>query len=100
MIEVTVRVSFYELCHQERLEENLVIDAVEYGIAEPVAGDECTNWVFDTTGVYWLKKAVRLYYDLEIDWVAVAMLIDLLRERETLRKQNDYLTRRLSTYVE
>ena len=77
MTEILLTVSASELCLTESITEEMILAAVESGVAEPVEGEDLVNWVFDSTSVHWLKKAIRLHQDLEIDWVAVAMVIDL-----------------------
>ncbi len=81
MTELVLSISLHELCQCEGLSQQLIVEVVDHGIAQPVAGQSVVDWVFDTTSVHWLRKAVRLHDDLEIDWVAVAMVIDLLRQK-------------------
>ncbi len=87
MREIFLRVSICELCELEGIERDTVIEMVEYGIAAPIAGLEPAEWVFDTTSVHWLKKAARLRRDLDVDWLAVSMVIDLQRQNEELQRQ-------------
>jgi chaperone modulatory protein CbpM len=98
MSDIVLSISLRELCQYEGLNEQLIIEVVEHGIAQPVAGNDVVDWVFDTASVHWLKKAVRLHYDLEIDWVAVAMVIDLLQKNEALRRQNQCFEQQLSRF--
>ena len=100
MTELVVSISFHELCQYEDLSEQIVIEVVDHGIAEPVAGDDVADWVFDATSVHWLHKAVRLHNQLEIDWVAVAMVIDLLRRNEELERQRQCLEQQLGRFRE
>jgi chaperone modulatory protein CbpM len=72
---------------------------VQYDIARPVAGTSIEDWVFDANAAHWLKKALRLQRDLDLDWVAVAMLVDLLRERERLDRENRRLRQRLGRFL-
>ena len=88
MTEIVLSISTQELCQYQRLIQQLIIEVVDHGIAQPVMGKDVVDWAFDTTSVHWLQKAVRLRYDLELDWISVAMVIDLLQENESLRKQN------------
>ena len=57
-----MRISLHELCQYEGLNEQLIVEVVEHGIAQPVAGSRVVDWVFETTSVYWVRKAVRLHY--------------------------------------
>jgi chaperone modulatory protein CbpM len=100
MAELVLSISVHELCQYEELTEQLIVEVVDHGIAQPVAGREVADWVFDTTSVHWLRKAVRLHADLEIDWVAVAMVIDLLRRNEALQKRNQYFEQQLKHFLD
>jgi chaperone modulatory protein CbpM len=99
MSKALLTISFTELCEFENITEEVIIQVVEYGIALPIEGDSSADWVFDATSVCWLKKAVRLYQDLQVDWVAVAMVIDLLQQKEALQKENEYFQRQLERFL-
>ena len=88
MTELVWSMSLRELCQCEGYSEQVIVEIVEHGIAQPLSAGPQVDWEFDTASVYWLRKAVRLHADLDIDWVAVAMVIDLLRQNEALRQQN------------
>ncbi|CAA0078577.1 Chaperone modulatory protein CbpM [Halioglobus japonicus] len=100
MTELVFSVSVEELCQCEEFSQQLIVEVVEHGIAHPMAGQEVVDWVFDTTSVHWLRKAVRLHSDLEIDWVAVAMVIELLQKNEALEKQNKHIEQQLKRFLE
>lgn len=100
MTEILLKISVRELCQVEKITEQFVIEAVESGIAAPVEGKEVTDWVFDTTSVHWLKKAIRLHQDLEIDWIAVAMVIDLLQQKESLQRENQTIQQQLERFLQ
>lgn len=100
MAEMVLSVSVHELCEYEGFSQQLIVEVVEHGIAQPVAGRSAGDWEFDTAGAHWLRKAVRLHNDLEIDWVAVAMVIDLLRQNEALRKHNERVEQQLRRLLE
>ena len=103
MSESLFSISFYELCQLEGIESQLVIEIVEYGIVIPLnksiekASED--KWLFDTGSIHWLKKALRLHQDLEIDWVAVAMVIDLMQQKEALQKENEAYQRQLKRFI-
>ena len=88
-------ISLDELCQLEHIESDIIIEIVEYGIAKPIEGSETADWVFATSSVYWIKKAVQLYQDLEIDWLAVALLIELMQQRDSLQKENEFFQQQL-----
>lgn len=98
MSDTLLIISFEELCEAEQISQALVNEVIDYGIAEPISGNSSHDWIFDTGSVHWLKKAIRLNRELEIDWVAVAMIIDLLKQKEALQAKNEYLQRRLARF--
>lgn len=91
MSDTFLKITMTELCQSQSITQELVVEIVEYGIAEPIEGNQQKEWVFDSSSVHWLKKAIRLNRELEIDWVAVAMVIDLLRQKEALQRENKNL---------
>tara|TARA_B110000503_G_scaffold118459_1_gene179416 strand:+ start:1194 stop:1499 length:306 start_codon:yes stop_codon:yes gene_type:complete len=100
MTERVLSISLHELCQYDELSEQIVVEVVDHGIAQPVAGRNVVDWVFDTTSVHWLRKAVRLHSDLEIDWIAVAMVIDLLRRNEALEQRNRHFEQQLQRFLD
>ena len=65
-----------------------------------MAGEQVQDWVFDDAGARWLQKALRLQRELELDWVATGMLVDLIRERDRLRRENANLQRALARFLD
>jgi chaperone modulatory protein CbpM len=92
-------ISVSELCEREELSPTLLVQLVEYEIARPLAGESSEDWIFDVSGAHWINRALRLRRDLELDWAAVAMLVDLLRERERLQAENACLRQRLARFL-
>ena len=99
MTTAVVRISVRELCEREGLSQSLLVELVQCDIARPVAGNSVDDWLFDATAAHWLNKAMRLQRDLDLDWIAVAMLVDLLRERERLNQENRLLRQRLARFL-
>jgi chaperone modulatory protein CbpM len=99
MTTSTLQISIREFCECEGIPEGLVVTVVEHGIARPLSGGEAPEWVFDTASAGWIRKAIRLRRDLEVDWVAVAMVIDLLQQREQLQLENRRLRQRLRRFA-
>lgn len=100
MAEILLQVSVKELCQIERITEQMIVEAVDHGIASPQRGTRVTEWVFDTNSVHWLKKAIRLQQDLEIDWIAVAMLIDLLQQKESMEREIKRMQKQLDRFLQ
>ncbi|MFT4612961.1 MAG: chaperone modulatory protein CbpM [Bacteroidia bacterium] len=95
----TMRITVTELCECEGISNTVLLEMVEYEIAQPMAGSSIQDWIFDTTSAHWMRRAIRLQRDLEIDWLAVSILIDLLREREKLSRENSSLRQRLDRFL-
>lgn len=100
MTEGFLKISMSELCEAEHIDQQVVVEVVEYGIAAPVEGNSANEWIFDTTSVHWLKRAIRLYVDLEIDWISIAMVIELLKQKERLISENQQLQGQLQRFVQ
>lgn len=104
MNETALDISFEELCQIEGIERHLIIEIVEYGIVIPLNNNldqiQYEQWLFDIGALHWLKKALRLHQDLEIDWVAIAMVIDLMQQKEALEKENQEYQSLLRRFVE
>lgn len=100
MIDNLNYITYRELCRTEGIESEYVIAIVEYGIVTPKNQAPIEEWVFEANSVYWIKKALRLRQDLEIDWVAVSMVIELLRQKDTLEKENLRINRLLQRFIE
>jgi chaperone modulatory protein CbpM len=56
--------------------------------------------VFDLQMISTARRALRLQRDLHLDWEAVALVLDLLSERDRLREENQQLHRRLQRLTE
>ena len=63
-----------------------IVELVEEGVLEPKGG-ELNEWRFAGYSLRRAAKAIRLQRDLEIDAAAVALVLDLLEQIETLRAQ-------------
>ncbi len=94
-----IQMTVSELCECEGVSSTVLVQLVENDIAHPVLGQQVEDWVFDANGVIWVKKAIRLHRDLELDWLAVATLVDLLRERDRLASENRALRQRLQRFL-
>ena len=103
MNEKLFSISFNELCELEGIESQLVLEIVEYEIVIPlnrnIKDESEEQWVFDTDSLQWIKKALRLRRDLEIDWVAIAMVIDLMRQKEALQGEIESYQRQLDRFL-
>jgi len=94
-----LHITVHELCEHEGISEQQVVTIVEHGIARPLRGRSARDWEFDTATAGWMQKALRLRRDLELDWIATAMLIDLLQQRDQLRTENQRLRQQLQRFL-
>jgi chaperone modulatory protein CbpM len=99
MTEIVLWVSVQELCQCGGFTEQIIVEAVDHGIAQPADGDNIADWMFDTTTAHWLRKAVRLHHDLEIDWIAISMVVDLLQKNEALKQQSRCFEQQLNRFI-
>jgi len=96
MTNITLRIHLDELCLSADISQEAIIEVVEYGIVTPIEGDTLSEWVFDLESAHWIKKAIKLNQQLQIDWLATAMVIELMKKQQELIKENKQLKVRLS----
>lgn len=84
-----------ELCSAVCISEHCLTEMVAYGIVKP-EGASVTDWVFTDEDVALIRKAVRLQRDLELDWLATALAVNLLDQIDHLQADNEYLKQRLN----
>lgn len=86
--------SLHELCQRIRLEEDFIVQCVDYGIAD-VRGSTPSQWQFSPADIARLQRAWRLQRDLDINFTGLGVVLDLLDDIEELRQQLDVLRKRL-----
>jgi chaperone modulatory protein CbpM len=96
MTNITLSMHLDELCLSADISQEAINAVVEYGIVTPLEGDTLSEWVFDLESAHWIKKAIKLNQELQIDWVATAMVINLMRQKQQLKTENNQLKIRLS----
>lgn len=94
-----LQISYRELCQSEAVDEQWIVDAVEHGVIKPLQGEDKSNWMFSSVDVIWFRKALRLQKDLEIDWISVALIVELLQNNEVLTQENTALRQRLERFL-
>lgn len=101
--DLHMTVTLYEASHALELETRYVVELVEAGIVEPdleQSGEAPQDWQFDANMLSRMQRACRLYRDLELDWAATALVLDLLAEKERLQRENQRLDRLLRRFIE
>jgi len=94
-----IHISCSELWDAECVDEQFILEAVEHGVIDPLEGTQVSNWVFATEDVVWFKKAIRLQKDLELDWVSLALVVELLQNKLSLEQENQQLRQRLERFI-
>mgnify|MGYP003700556703 CR=1 FL=1 len=87
-----------EVCHELNLPREACEELVELGIVQP-QGKRPEEWAFDITSVSVIRRASRLRRDLDLDWSAVALVVNLLEERDQLRAELETLQQRLDRFL-
>ncbi|MDH5172619.1 MAG: chaperone modulatory protein CbpM [Gammaproteobacteria bacterium] len=88
-----------ELTQSVRLSTETVITIVECGIVDP-RGEQPQQWLFEPQMVTMVQRACRLQRDLELDWPAVALALELIEDLQQLREENQRLRQQLGTLME
>lgn len=78
--------SLQDLCRFCQADETWVIELVEHGVLEPV-GSARSNWRFVGANIVRAKKAHRLNRDLGVNTAGVALVLDLLEERDAIMRR-------------
>lgn len=85
-----------EICERCRLQTEIIIEMVEYGIVTPV--EMQTNnehWQFTITALERLGRAYRLRQDLELNLPGLALSLELLDQVDALQKEINSLKHQL-----
>lgn len=92
-----IHITLHEVCSNTGLSRETVIDIVDHGIVEP-QGELPEQWLFDDQCLCMMQRARRLQQDLELDWQGIALILELLDQRDQLRAENEALLRRLQRF--
>lgn len=82
--DIVEALSLQDLCRFCHAEAAWVIELVDYGVLDP-KGSTIENWQFVGTNIARAKKAHRLNRDLGINVQGVALVLELLEERDAVR---------------
>lgn len=84
--EILESLTSVELCRFCDADETWVTELVEHGVLDP-EGQSFREWHFRGINIVRAKKARRLQRDLGINVAGIAMVLDLLQEREDLLRK-------------
>ena len=99
MSETSYYLSLTELSQSVRVSNETVMTIVDCGIVEP-RGEQPEQWLFEPQMVKLIQRACRLQRDLELDWPAVALALDLIEDLHRLREENQRLRHQLSRLMD
>lgn len=84
--EVVDTLTLQDLCRFCHADEAWVIELVEHGVLDPI-GATSSNWRFVGSSIRRAKKARRLNRDLGVNTAGVALVLDLLDERDSVMRR-------------
>ncbi|WP_136660098.1 chaperone modulator CbpM [Nitratireductor sp. XY-223] len=84
--EVIEALSLGELCRSCGVRAEWVVELVEEGIIDP-EGRAPAAWRFSTVSITRVRTAWRLQHDLGINKAGIAVVLNLMDEREELRQR-------------
>ena len=99
MNESYIEIDLTEICEIVEIPEQTLVELVEQGIVTP-SGEQPADWTFDTTMVSVAKRAARLQRELELDWAAIAVVVELIEQRNQLQEENELLRQRLQRFLQ
>lgn len=99
MNETSYYLTMTELTQSVRVSTETIVTIVDCGIVEP-EGDQPQKWLFEPQMVKSIQRACRLQRDLELDWPAVALALDLIEDLHHLREENQRLRRQLACLMD
>ncbi len=85
VLDETFEVTIIDVCRFCTVREERVVALVGEGILHP-RGDSPPEWRFSAHSLTRARRAFRIAQDFEIELPAVALVLDLLDEIESLRR--------------
>src|SRR3989338_4154287 len=82
--------SFEEICRAINSDHQLIIQLIEYQIIQPQGASQ-KDWVFDHIALKRARLARNFYYDFEVNFEGVALLVDMLEKIEELEMRINQL---------
>ncbi|MEA1063461.1 chaperone modulator CbpM [Erwinia sp. HR93] len=98
MANVTVTVTYTELCLNCGITEDELNEVVGLGMIAP-QNVSARPWLFDDAAQAAMHRAQRLRRELELDWPGIAVALTLLEENQRLHHENRVLRQRLERFT-
>ncbi|MCY4044137.1 MAG: chaperone modulatory protein CbpM [Cellvibrionales bacterium] len=92
-------ITLTEVCQITINQEEDILLIVEEGIVSPKT-QQTGQPAFQEQDLMVIKKACRLHKELNLDWHAVALMMDLLDARDALERENAALRQRLERFLD
>ncbi|GAB1439181.1 chaperone modulator CbpM [Providencia sp.] len=96
-MEQLTSLTVIDFCIHTGIAEEELQEIVGLGIVQPL--ETANEWLFDDHAVIIVRRAVRLYHELEIDWPGIAMAMNLMDQNELLRRENEMLRLQLKRFI-
>ena len=84
VLDEQLSLTLHEVCEVCGIEESMVVEMVEEGIADPL-DRTAALWEFSGIAVVRLRTAHRLQRDLDVNLAGAALALELLEEIRRLR---------------
>ena len=88
--DIVDELSLQDLCRFCQADESWLIELVDHGVLEP-RGTSSETWRFHGISIVRAKRARRLNRDLGINAAGVALVIELLEERDAMIRKLAWL---------
>ncbi|ALO47346.1 chaperone modulator CbpM [Pseudohongiella spirulinae] len=92
-----LHITIQEVCDSTGLSHETLIEIVEHGIVEP-QGQQPEQWLFSGHCLSTLQRARRLQQDLHLNWQGIALILELIEQRDQLKAENSALRNRLQRF--
>jgi len=86
IIDQESTLTFEEVCRAIHAEDQLIIQFIEYHIIQP-KGASKTDWQFDDVALKRARLARNFYYDLEVNFEGIGLLIDMIERIGALENE-------------
>lgn len=85
-VEVVETLNLTEICRFCHVGQDWIETLVEIGFLKPY-GSDSSEWQFDPVNVARARKAAHLVQDYGLNVVSLALVLDLMDERDALKRE-------------
>jgi len=83
------------MCELSACDQETLLLCMQYELIKPIARSENGDWLFDTQALTRLQSVLRLQRDFDLTLPGLALVLDLIAERDALLERNALLERHL-----